>query len=56
MKTIKILAFALFASTAAFAQQAESKPATIQVAPQTPSQLKWEKDAHEFGTIEKKLN
>lgn len=53
MKTIKFLAFALFASTAAFAQQAETKPATVQVAPQTPSQLKFEKDVHEFGTIEK---
>lgn len=53
MKTIKLLAFALFATTASFAQQAEAKPATVQVAPQTPSQLKWEKDTHEFGTIER---
>ena len=40
MKTIKLLAFALFATTASFAQQSAAKQATVQVAHQTPSQSK----------------
>ena len=51
MKTVKLLAFALFMGSFSFAQTAA--PAPIAVAtPQTPSQMKWEKEAHEFGTIE----
>lgn len=51
MKTVKLLAFALFMGSFSFAQT--TAPAPIAVAtPQTPSQMKWEKEAHEFGTIE----
>ncbi|MEN9325721.1 MAG: hypothetical protein RI943_132 [Bacteroidota bacterium] len=49
MKTVKLLAVALFMGTLSFAQTAPPAPAA---APQTPSQLKWEKETHEFGTIE----
>jgi hypothetical protein len=55
MKTLKLLAVALFVSSASFAQTKEAKPAPVVTptpTPQTPSQLKWEKDVHEFGTIE----
>lgn len=59
MKTVKLLAFALLVSTVSFAQtKAKTATATPVVtpatpaAPQTPSQLKWEKETHEFGTIE----
>jgi hypothetical protein len=56
MKTVKLLAFALVVSSVSFAQTKDkSAPAPVaapvQIA-QTPSQLKWEKDTHEFGTIE----
>ena len=58
MKTVKLLAFALLVSSVSFAQTKSAPvatPITAPVAvptPQTPSQLKWEKDTHEFGTIE----
>jgi len=63
MKTVKLLAFALFVSSVSFAQTKSKTTATPIAAPvavgtpavqtpQTPSQLKWEKDTHEFGTIE----
>ena len=64
MKTVKLLAFALFVSSVSFAQTkakaasvtpiaAPVAPAVVApVTPQTPSQLKWEKETHEFGTIE----
>lgn len=62
MKTVKLLAFALFVSSVSFAQTkgksvsvtpiAAPVAATPAAAPQTPSQLKWEKETHEFGTIE----
>ncbi len=61
MKTVKLLAFALLVSTVSFAQtKAKAATATATpvvtpatpAAPQTPSQLKWEKETHEFGTIE----
>lgn len=58
MKTVKLLAFALLVSSVSFAQT-KSAPVVTPIAapvavqtPQTPSQLKWEKDTHEFGTIE----
>ena len=64
MKTVKLLAFALFVSSVSFAQT-KAKAASVTpiaapvapavaapVTPQTPSQLKWEKETHEFGTIE----
>lgn len=63
MKKIQLLAVVLFASTASFAQNKDAKivatptqsaPALqTPAAPQTPSQLKWEKETHDFGTIEK---
>ena len=49
MKTVKLLAVALFMGTLSFAQTAPPAPAA---AAQTPSQMKWEKETHEFGTIE----
>lgn len=63
MKTVKLLAFALLVSSVSFAQTKNKPAAAAPVvtpiaapvatpAPQTPSQLKWEKDTHEFGTIE----
>ena len=68
MKTVKLLAFALLVSSVSFAQtknKAKSSapvvtaPAPIAIGapapaqtPQNPSQLKWEKETHEFGTIE----
>lgn len=58
MKNLKLLAFALLVSSASFAQLKEPKtpvagttPTPVQT-PQTPSQLKWDKEVHEFGTIE----
>ncbi|WP_353151663.1 DUF1573 domain-containing protein [Flavobacterium sp.] len=52
MKTVKLLAFALFMGSITFAQTAAPAAVTTPAAPQTPSQLKWEKETHEFGTIE----
>ncbi len=63
MKTVKLLAFALFVSSVSFAQTKSKTTATPIAAPvavgtpavpatQIQSQLKWEKDTHEFGTIE----
>jgi hypothetical protein len=66
MKTVKLLAFALLVSSVSFAQtkakvkQITTTPIAAPIAPavaapavvQTPSQLKWEKETHEFGTIE----
>ncbi|MBP6459654.1 MAG: DUF1573 domain-containing protein [Crocinitomicaceae bacterium] len=52
MKTVKLLAVALFMGSLSFAQTAAPAPAAPAAAPQTPSQLKWEKETHEFGTIE----
>jgi hypothetical protein len=62
MKTVKLFAFALLVSSVSFAQTkgksvsvtpiAAPVAATPAAAPQTPSQLKWEKETHEFGTIE----
>jgi hypothetical protein len=49
MKTVKLLAFALFMGSLSFAQTA---PVAVPAPPQTPSQMKWEKETHEFGTIE----
>lgn len=59
MKNLKLLAFALLVSSASFAQLKEPKtpvtgtitPTAVQT-PQTPSQLKWDKEVYEFGTIE----
>lgn len=65
MKTVKLLAFALLVTSVSFAQTKSKAPVATPIAapaaiatpvaaqtPQTPSQLKWEKETHEFGTIE----
>jgi hypothetical protein len=52
MKTVKLLAFALLMSSISFAQTPASAAVAVPATPQTPSQMKWEKEAHEFGTIE----
>ncbi len=52
MKTVKLLAVALFMGSLSFAQNAAPAPVAVPAAPQTPSQMKWEKETHEFGTIE----
>ena len=52
MKTVKLLAIALFMGSLSFAQTATPAAVATPVAPQTPSQMKWEKETHEFGTIE----
>jgi hypothetical protein len=52
MKTVKLLAVALFMGSLSFAQTATPAAVATPAAPQTPSQLKWEKETHEFGTIE----
>jgi hypothetical protein len=63
MKTVKLLAFALLVSSVSFAQT-KTKAITAtpiaspvaqagtSVSAQTQSQLRWEKETHEFGTIE----
>lgn len=53
MKTLKVLAFTLLVSTASFAQTTEVKPAPVAQTPQAQSQLKWDKEVHDFGNIEK---
>jgi hypothetical protein len=50
MKTVKLLAFALLMGSFSFAQT--PAPIAVPATPQTPSQMKWEKETHEFGTIE----
>ena len=52
MKTVKLLAIALFMGSLSFAQTAAPAPVAVPAVPQTPSQMKWEKETHEFGTIE----
>jgi hypothetical protein len=52
MKTLKLLAVALFMGSLSFAQNSAPAPVAVPAAPQTPSQMKWEKETHEFGTIE----
>jgi hypothetical protein len=52
MKTVKLLAVALFMGSLSLAQTAAPAAVATPAAPQTPSQLKWEKETHEFGTIE----
>ncbi len=52
MKTVKLLAVALFMGTLSFAQNAAPAAVAVPATPQTPSQMKWEKETHEFGTIE----
>ena len=52
MKTVKLLAVALFMGSLSFAQTTAPAPVAVPATPQTPSQLKWEKETHEFGTIE----
>lgn len=52
MKKVKFLVFALFVSIASFAQNQQDTK-TIVPAPQVPSQLKWDTEVHDFGTIEK---
>ncbi|WP_353167714.1 DUF1573 domain-containing protein [Flavobacterium sp.] len=52
MKTVKLLAFALFMGSLSFAQNAAPATVATLATPQTPSQMKWEKETHEFGTIE----
>lgn len=66
MKTVKLLAFALLVTSVSFAQTKANTaktakatavaPSSVPVAPgtvvQTPSQLKWDTEVHDFGTIE----
>ena len=52
MKTVKLLAFALLMSSISFAQTPAPAAVAVPASPQTPSQMKWEKEMHEFGTIE----
>ena len=52
MKTVKLLAFALLMSSISFAQTPAPAAVAVPASPQTPSQMKWEKETHEFGTIE----
>jgi len=52
MKTVKLFAVALFMGSLSFAQTAAPAPVAVPAVPQTPSQMKWEKETHEFGTIE----
>lgn len=56
MKTLKLSLVALFVSALSFAQTAEVKKAQTQVnqaKPTKQSELKWDKDTHDFGDIEK---
>lgn len=50
MKTIKLSLVALFISAVSFAQSPEMKASTV-VAKQAPSELKWESEIHDFGTL-----
>ncbi|WP_339835206.1 DUF1573 domain-containing protein [uncultured Flavobacterium sp.] len=50
MKTIKLTLVALFISAASFAQTPEMKTANT-VTKQVASELKWENDMHDFGTL-----
>lgn len=50
MKTLKLTLVALFISAVTFAQSPEMKSATV-VAKQNPSELKWESETHDFGTL-----
>jgi hypothetical protein len=50
MKTIKLTLVALFISAVSFAQTPEMKSANI-VTKQAASELKWENDMHDFGTL-----
>ncbi|CAM3577970.1 DUF1573 domain-containing protein [Flavobacterium gelidilacus] len=50
MKTIKLALVALFISAASFAQSPEMKSANI-ATKQAASELKWENDMHDFGTL-----
>jgi hypothetical protein len=52
MKTIKVVLVALFISAVSFAQTPETISVT-EVLKQTPSELKWENDIHDFGTLDK---
>lgn len=52
MKTIKLLVLTLFVSTASLAQTQQDTKITVPT-PQVPSQLKWDTEMHDFGTIEK---
>lgn len=51
MKTLRLLAFALFISSVSFAQQVDTKQAPIIPAPPVTSKLKFEKEVHDFGNI-----
>ena len=58
MKTLKLTLAALFVSAFTFAQSAETKTrvkaaATETVKPTKQSELKWTKETHDFGDIEK---
>jgi hypothetical protein len=56
MKALKLSALAVFISVSSFAQKVEDKAqaAKLQVnLPATTSAIKWEKDTHDFGDLEK---
>lgn len=50
MKTLKLTLVALFISAVTFGQSPEIKSATV-AAKQNPSELKWESENHDFGTL-----
>lgn len=50
MKTLKLTLVALFVSAISLAQSPEMKSATA-VTNQAPSELKWESEVHDFGTL-----
>jgi len=56
MKSLKLTAFALLLSVASFAQKVEDKAQTSKLQvnlPSSTSALKWDKDTHDFGELEK---
>lgn len=53
MKTIKFTILALFISAVSFAQAPATTKAPASVAQTKPSSIKWTKETHEFGEIEK---
>lgn len=51
MKTLKLTLVALFVSAISLAQSPETKSAQV-VTAQVPSELKWDSDIHDFGSLE----
>jgi len=56
MKALKLTVLALFVSAFSFAQKVEDKAQTAKMQvnlPSTTSGIKWDKDTHDFGELEK---